>query len=486
MSLINTMFPPFREFLQLFGIGEAVLGRSRRFQTGIQSWNPQNYKTVLIDMSMGQLMNIAQNVPHLNIVISKGAEMFSNMQIRHLGRDGKAIEKSPVLELLHAPNPIQTLENFLYEYYIFHSVYNQEFIYKNMGAAFNPVPNALWNIPGGWIKINLTGKMYDQVDIEGIVKDYVLVDNSKIFAPKDMIHIAQGVGLDCYRIKTTIESLQIPLSNIIAALKSNNIILTERGMIGFVSHEGSNDAAGAMPPDREEMLRMSKQYKEDRSLDAPHGHVGFTHANVKWVPLSFNMDQLQIFTGLKDAFGNICDAYGIDPYIFASSDRATYENKVQGLRHTYQNTMQPLADMLMRRLSKNMGLTERGERLEADYSWMPIMKADELKSAQTLKARTESVSMLVQNNIVNPSEGRIMLDKLVGTPIEEVAISNPVLEGLMDLSPLLANNVLGNLTINEVRGMLGLGPIEGGEALAKTSGAQPAPTSQGSGTQTEE
>lgn len=476
------MFPPDSEFMQyVSGIGRAILGSSPKFHTNTTpNWTPKNYKNVLIDMSMGQLMNVAQNVPHLNVVISRGAEMFANMEVRHVDAKGKEIENSPILKFLRKPNPLQKLDSFLYEYYVFHSVYSQAFMYANKGSRLAPIPGALWNLPGGWMKINLTGKVYDQIDIEGIVESYVFTDGSRSWAPNEITHIAQGIGMDKYRVKTKIEALQIPLSNIVAGLKSDNIILTERGLIGFVSHDAGKDAYGSTPPDMKEMQRISKAYKKNTSLDSANGHVQFTHAPVKWVPMSFDTKQLMLHEGMENYFGIVCGEMGMDRDIFPSTKGATNENKNAGLKNTYQNTMQPLANTLMEYLSDIFGLVDRNERLLSSYDWLPVMKEDGLKSAQTLKAQTDSVALLVTNNVINPGEARILMEKLTGNPIDVVPTRSPILDALTELSPLLANNVIGNLTINEVREMIGQAPITGGDELAKLAQApeQGKPNSQ--------
>jgi len=65
-------------------------------------------------------------------------------------------------------------------------------------------------------------------------------------------------------------------------------------------------------------------------------------------------------------------------------------------------------------------------------------------------------------------EGKLVINgyKIVGEEIvEEEAIDNKTGELLNAMSPLLANKVLENLTINETRALAGLKPIQGGDKL---------------------
>jgi DNA-binding Lrp family transcriptional regulator len=50
------------------------------------------------------------------------------------------------------------------------------------------------------------------------------------------------------------------------------------------------------------------------------------------------------------------------------------------------------------------------------------------------------------------------------------------IDNINSLSPLVANNVLANMTVNEKRALAGLPPIEGGDALATTPSTAPEPT----------
>ncbi len=50
------------------------------------------------------------------------------------------------------------------------------------------------------------------------------------------------------------------------------------------------------------------------------------------------------------------------------------------------------------------------------------------------------------------------------------------IDNINSLSPLVANNVLANMTVNEKRALAGLPPIEGGDVLANTPSEAPEPT----------
>ena len=408
---------------QLFGggIGQAVLG-----QQGKWNWNrnfvPVNQQVVLIDTSFNELIKVAQNVPHLNIVISRGAEMFSHMQIKHVDSKGEDIKNSDVLKLLNKPNPLQSLEAFLYDFYVYNCIYSSNFGFKNKGSIA-ALPSFLWWLPPGWMKINATGKIYRQTRIEDIIINYELTNEPTPFVPEEIIHITDGISQSKLSGGSKIEALQLPLSNIVAALKSNNIILTERGLIGFISKESDKDVNGSLPLTTAERDRIEKQYQSDRSLDSNKSHVLVSSASLKWVPMTFDVKQLMLYEGLEDSFGQICGAYGIDRDVFPSIKGATNENKEMGLKATIQNTMQPLGNKLVNRLAEHLGVTDKGEKLLADWSHMPIMKEDELKAEQAKFQKVQALAIMLDKGIISPEQFATLAEvDYDGTPPEPVKV----------------------------------------------------------------
>lgn len=475
MSTINSVFPPDSEFSwrnYFGGITRAILGnREGKFSFTRDVFQNFNTKILPIDTGWERLLSVALNVPHLNVVLSEGAKMFTQMEIIHVNKDGEIIEDSPVMKLLRQPNYFQSMEDWLYEFYIYNGIYNNNFIYKNKGSMLAPLPSFLWCLPPGGITVNLAKTMpYRQTEMKGLVTNYMLQGDPTPFTPEEILFIKEGVSLNGITAGTNVQSLQMPLSNIVAALKSLNIITTERGLIGFIASEGgTKDSDGALPLGKDEAKRVEDEYQRQRSLDSQRGHVGFTSANIKWVPMTFDVAQLKLMEGLEDAFGQICGRLGIDRDIFPSTKGATNENKKQGEVRTYQSTMQPLANKLMRNLMRDFGLEEKGERLEASYDWLPVMKADAAKEAETLNKKITSVVAMVQANIINPAQAQGLIEAITDLDIDEaLASSSGIMGKLTEVSPLIANNMIGNMTINEVREILGLPGIAIGEGLAKT------------------
>jgi hypothetical protein len=394
------------------GILSAVLGRSGgKFSASHNRYQPINLKQFLIDCNPNSLMTVAMSVPHLNTIISRGAELFSLMEIKHVDKDGNEIENSKVIKFLNNPNPLQTIEQYLYQYYVLNAIYNKTFQYKLNGLSYEKLPSALWLLPSGAMRVNATGKIYRQSDIKEIISNYEMVgtETKEVFETDQVIYMAEGIGASILNPISRVEALQIPLSNIVAALKSRNIIITERGMIGFIKTKspGGNDP---QPPNSDEVKRLRKEYQEEYSLDSRGGHIGVTALDAEWIPMTFNVQELGLLEGVEADFSALCDAYGHDRDIYSSTKGATFENKNQGLKSTINNGLQPVADKLMRVLTSQLLDENTGERLEACYEHLPVMKEDELKEAQAEKVEVEMLSILYKDGVISKEQYALLAE----------------------------------------------------------------------------
>lgn len=389
------------------GIGRSVLGKSTTRANFNRQFVAPNQRVILIDVSFNGLMQVAQNVPHLNTVISRGAEMFSNMCVQHVDKNGKEIENSDIMKLLNEPNPLQTLEQFLYDFYIYFAIYSSNFGYKNYGSSLSELPSVLWWLPPGWMKINATGKLYNQYKIEDIIENYTFMFDQTVYETKDIIHITEGISQSKLTGASKIETLQLPLSNIVSGLKSKNIIINERGMIGFISSAGNKDmSGGVIPMNNNEKTKLEKQYQIDRSLDSENSHVGIFQSSLTWTPMAFDVKQLMLYEGFEDDFCQICGAYGIDRKIFpasivSKSTLGSTSDTEQAIKTTIQNTLLPLANKLLRKMAKEFKITERGEKLTASWDHLPVMKEDEKTANEAFKSKIDGLSILKRDGIID-------------------------------------------------------------------------------------
>lgn len=386
----------------LGGIGNAILGRSQRFAVS-DTFHPLNRKEYIIDITQKDLFRIAHEVPHLNIVISKGAEIFSNMRLIHKDEKGVEIENSPVTKFLQKPNPLQTFRKLMYQFYINNAIYGTAFFYKNYGSRIADLPSTLWCLPSGLMTVKTTGKIYRQYKVEQIIDHYEMSGDDIFYKPDEIILITDGISDNLIQGESKIFALQMPLSNIMSALKSNNIILNDRGPIGFITTDINDTSGLAQPLTDKEREYLEAKLNRDYSLDSKRGHVAMTKAALKWVPMTFDVKQLMLYEGMEDSFGLICGKYGIDRYCFPAVDGTAYENKDIGWKRTIETSAQPLGDILADQFTYDL-ITQKNLKgsLHASWEHMPMMKEDKVQAETAKKLRAETTTIHMNNGVMSP------------------------------------------------------------------------------------
>jgi phage portal protein BeeE len=383
------------------GLGITILGNPSGKYNFNFDWTPLNVRSVWVDTSYNELMSVAQNVPHLNVAISRSAEMFGQMRIKHVDKNNEDVENSQVLEFMKKPDVLSAQSQWLYDYYIYKCVYNNQFIYP-LRAMPSTMPVCLKMLPSGLIKVNLTGKVYRQWKLEQIIESWEMLGDDVPFKPNEIIHISTGLTMNGIIKASPITSLQIPLSNIMASLKSENIILAERGMIGFLRTD-SKDDAGPMPMSRQAKKIVEETYQSNRSLDSRSSHVGMFSGKTEWVPMTFDIQQLGLREGNEEHFCTILAAYGIPREIFPSAKGATFENQNEARKSFITDTLQPAGQTLLERLTADVfaPFMGQGEKLIPDFSYMPIMQENKVEEGQAYFSLIEANDILFRSGIID-------------------------------------------------------------------------------------
>jgi len=405
---------------------------------------------IMVDMS--NLLAVYLSCPPLRAVIDRKAEMFSKMQIKlyrkktdSKGNETKEeIKNHKVLDLLNSPTPIHSQNNWLILYSIFKDVYNQTFTYKLKGTS-NGFPKVLWHLPSGDMKVVPTGKLFSQYEMNGIIKEYVLISGSDDqmtetpYSTTDVIHITEGTSSNYIVGESKLKSLSMPISNIIGAYKTRNILIHENAGITILSPD-SKDADGMIPLGKEERERLEKEFRLKYGLSDQQMHKVFTTTSMKVTPLLFPVRDMMLFEEIEGDFNEICQAFGMSRDIFPSTKGATFENQAQAEKATYTNTIIPEAEKFLQYFNKDkdFGLEANGLYLEPSFEHVGILKEDEKYEAEAEKLEYEGRKIKADSIIqLNKSVqlGEISYDSAIHTavvvheyPIEiaQTLISKPI------------------------------------------------------------
>lgn len=362
---------------------------------------------VLLDTTKPQ--EIYNSVPQLKAVVDMKAQMFSNMIMKIVDKDGIEVIDLELSKLLNYPNVLQSQNSFLKQWKTQEQVFGNQFVYANKPSSISKYPVSLSNISPAYVEPYLTGKLYDQVTIDGIIKHYNYSEggkNKRIFETKDVMFNKIGALDNTIIGVSPISALALPLSNISSAYKFRNVIMNNKGALGILS-SGAKDGMGALPLKPEEKTRIENSHQERYGIEDGKMKLLITDNPVTWQAMSYPTRDLMLFEEIDTNMLAICDVYGLKVDLF-STKNSTYENGNNAMIKAYQDTIIPEADSFCQALTQFLKL-QNGMQIIADFSHISILKDDESKAINNFSTLTNSVTTLVNSGIITPQNASDIL-----------------------------------------------------------------------------
>ena len=360
--------------------------------------------------------DLYNTIPQLRTPVDKLAAMFSNgiFKYQKIGSDKLDNLPQDISKLLENPNILQGQNPFLNQYLRQLIVYGNQFIYKNSASKITTTPQSLINVSPSNLKPKLTGKLFDQVKIEGIVSGFEYTENTNIKTfTTDQILWSKISDLDNNLIGySPLKAMKYPLSNTVAAYQYLNCISTEKGGIGVLSSQ-SKDAMGALPMTAEEKKELEQTYRNENGIEDNQKKIHITTGSVTWSPMSYPTRDLLLMEQIDANFLAILNVLGVNQNLFVNS---TYENLKNGLIQTHNDTVVVYADGFTQALSKFIGVPE-GYRLVLDYSHLPYLQADKLKEGDTFGKVSYALNQLVTGGILTAQQANTILTNQFGIKV---------------------------------------------------------------------
>jgi hypothetical protein len=347
--------------------------------------------------------------PPLKAIIGKRAKAFNSGEIKvvrpgELKKATGAVANS-IRALIVKPNPIQTENQFFAQQNHYIDIFGYCPILKIRAAGFPDEISAMWNIPPWLFDIDYTGKLWKQNSINDIYDAYYIQwgADRAVLKKEDVSFIFDdGIGTECDTNLTIpdsrLVSLEYPVSNIIAAYKARNTLITKRGAIGILSNE-SEDDSGSVPmhPGTKEILQQD--FRKHGITGQPY-QVIVTDAKLKWQQMGFPTAQLQLFEEIQDSTNQIANAYGYPSGMMSQIQQTTYNNKKTDRRDYVENTIIPESESRMEQFTRAIVPKEENILIIQDYSQVTVLQEDKKAAADARKSLNDALSIEFENNII--------------------------------------------------------------------------------------
>ena len=344
-------------------------------------------------------------IPELRTVINKRAIMMSSGVPKLCDMDGNPVESHWAIDLINNPNPTQSWADVIFSLSVNDGLFNNSFAYCPQ-RSFD-IRNLLVPLPSNKVKIVGTGKYLDQLDTDGLIKEFQFWYDSKKYDTievPDMIYLNTPDGINLLNPINRIDTLKYPLSNIMASYNKRNVILENMGAIGILSSKKS-DMGGALPMTPEEREEIQADWLR-RSKDK----LVMTEADVNWTPMSYPTKDLMLFEELTEDKMAIIDAYGLSYYLFSQANGATFTNVKEGMRMSYQDTIIPETEQMYATISQQLGLINEGLYIKPDFSHIAVLQDDKAAEASAMNLRADAVNKIIAAGIeLDDDEKRSLL-----------------------------------------------------------------------------
>lgn len=365
------------------------------FPPAVQIWG----KKEAVWLDTGDAWRLFIDIPELRAVVNKRATMMAtNVPILH-DKDGNVVENHWLNDLIKKPNAVQSWSDVVY------SMSVQDALYSNV-VGYCPlrsfgIRNLIITLPNNKIQINLSGKKLKQMDRENLIDSFIFTyddGSTEKIELQDAVYLTTADGMNIVRPISRIDSLRLPLSNIMASYRKRNVLLENLGAIGILSAQ-SNDMGGAIPMTPEERQKIQKDWYR-RQKD----ELIITESNVNWQPMSYPTRDLMLFEELTEDKLAIIDAYGLNYNLFSSEKGATFTNVRDSIRMAYTDTIIPETQQIYDSLMAQWGLQQEGYHLEANFDHLPVLQDDASQKASAEKTKVDTYSVMLKDGVVTQQQ----------------------------------------------------------------------------------
>lgn len=362
--------PPTKQGVYAFG---QILGKSKILDENYLSW----YKTN----------------PFVFTAINERAKAVANARFYIKTPDGEFIEND-LTRKLNKPNQYLSRNEFLMQLMVYKGIWGTGYLYLNRLRPSETVDRFdLLNLPTDQVKFNddfvyrakidylyslLTKSKQDQ-----FTAWYVSLDNlNKKQLDKDNLlpFFDSPIFTNPYYSESKLKSQRYVVSNIQAALESQNTFLSTPGGMGMLIANGKDDIS-YVPLTEEQKSEVEKQIQQDYGSLTGQKNMRLVNAPVNYIETMVDVSKLKITESLTQNALILFGAYGLPKELLtAMMSGSTFENQKTAYKNYIQSTAQTEVDSIANSL--NIAIPSTDGDLVAKFDHLPIMQENEKERAE--------------------------------------------------------------------------------------------------------
>lgn len=377
-----------------------------------------NWATVKDTRSISGQAWAYNNCPAVNTVINKKVRAFLNARWVIVDQNGDIAKRQDTAlhKLITRPNPLQTWYEFVAQAKIYEQVFGEVWILpvNPSGWKDNSKAGSLWVVPNWIITEKITGKIFNQSQLTGVVEGYDInlggqslqVEPDKILRIRDTSIPTTEDFKTMMHGQSRLSPMTDPVSNVVAAYEARNVLITRKGALGILSNDG-RDVGGTIPLKPKEKSELQSDF-QTYGMSREQFQVIITNASLKWQAMTFKTKDLMLFEEVMDDTRAIADAYDFPMFLLGFKDGSTFTNVGEAKKTLYQDAIIPESFSFCLALTNFFNLPD-GLSLKASYDHLEIFQRSRKDIADAVRLLNQGMITAYQNKVITLQEWRKIL-----------------------------------------------------------------------------
>lgn len=350
----------------------------------------------------------------LAAIISRKAAAFANGDLTFIksttGGEVKGLDKQ-WKQLFDRPNSMQTGTEFLIQLYVFMAMRGFCYGYPIYAEGFSDIPQSIWLLPPWYVTVSPINNPFFQFTNGAIERQVIFNWNGETTeVPESELILFKDPGSTLINQYTwlpesRIMSLQRPISTLIAAIESRNILVTRRGALGILSNATGKADNAYVPIRFEEKEQIQKDYRKFGTL-ANQWQLLITDANLSYQQMAMSVKDLMLFEEHERDIMDICDVFGYPYELLSNSKGTTYANKNEAGKKLYQDAIIPESKIISEQLEIGLKLSDVNIELELVYDNVEALQESMKDTGSGRLAMNNALAVQWENNLITLDDWR--------------------------------------------------------------------------------
>ena len=261
----------------------------------------------------------------------------------------------------------------------------------------------------------LAGGYFDAIEISDIIKKWVFESGifKREFEPNEILHQnypntdfqEYDFGSRSGRISGTsvIETLKVPLSNIMMAYESRNVLIGNRGFRAIFS-SAKGDGIGRVPMLENEKEIIQEEIKQYGTLGDQKQFL-FTTMPINVDMIDQDVRKLGLFEEIVDDGMIVSNALSVPTDLLKLDLKGiTYENQDASMKRLYQDNVIPKTKEDFNAINVWLGLNETEWQIRGSFAHLPILQENKEQNAKANDVTSKYYKDLFERGLVTVNQ----------------------------------------------------------------------------------